>query len=242
MPVVSWLVGVAGSRGMRRWRRARRPARRRAGCRRASRSTRRSASSSPGTRMRSVPGASSDACTSSISAVDVRAERVDGEEARHVEHHEAGALGQAVPAGELRLAVLGGAEAAVGEHAGHDLDQQPDAEALVAAEPLQLRDRRRLRIGGGVAVLVVGPALGDRRVAALAGEEDLVAGRGGGGDVVDDVGVATGGHRVRERVGREQAGGAAERAARSWRRSGTPSRSTRRPTRASCSSRARRGA
>ena len=81
------------------------------------------------------------------------------------------------------------AEAAVGEHAGHDLDEQPDAEALVAAEPLQLRDRRRLRVGGGVAVLVVGPALGDGRVAALAGEQDLVPGGGGGGDVVDDVGV-----------------------------------------------------
>ena len=48
-------------------------------------------------------------------------------------------------------------------------------------------------------------------VAALAGEEDLVPGRGGGGDVVDDVGMGAGGHRVGERVGREQARGAAER-------------------------------
>src|SRR3954466_6784933 len=65
--------------------------------------------------------------------VDMGAEGVDGKEAPDVEHHEARALRDAVPAGELRLAVLRRTEAAVGQHATHDLDQQPDTEALVPA-------------------------------------------------------------------------------------------------------------
>src|SRR5206468_10999688 len=110
------------------------------------------------------------------------AELVEREEPGDVEGDEARALGEAVPSGELRLAVLGRTEAAVGEHAGHDLDEEPDAEALVAAEPLQLRDGCGVRVGGGVSLLVVRPSFGDGRVAALAGEEDLVAGGRGGGD------------------------------------------------------------
>ena len=107
--------------------------------------------------------------------------------------------------------VLEPRERAAGEHTGEHLDEEAEAEALVAAEPLEVEDRRRLGVGGGAAPLVVGPALGDRGVAAPLGEQHLVAGHRGGRDVVDDRRLVAGRDRVRDRVGREHRRDAAER-------------------------------
>ena len=167
--------------------------------------------------------------------IDVGAEGVEGKEPGDIEHHEARALGDAVPTSELRLAVLRVAEAAVGKHSGHDLHEERDAEALVTTEPLELRDRSGVRVGRGIAVLVVRPTLGDGRVATLARQQDLVSRRGGGRDVVDDVRVRAP-RAPHTRTGWwRRAGWSRRTVARSSLRSEMPSPSTRRPTRASCS-------
>ena len=200
--------------------------------------TRRSASSSPGTRMRSVPGASADACTSSIELVDVGAEVVER-------------AGSASTSSTTKLAPL----ATRSQPVSSDSLCSVAPKLLSASTPAMISTRSpmpkplcppnhcsceidaALRVGGGERRArrsptprgsIASPRLRARRI--------LLPGRRGGGDVVDDVGVPAGGHRVRERVGREQARSCRRTAARSWRRSGTPSRSTRRPTPASCSS------
>ena len=95
---------------------------------------------------------------------------------------------------------------APGEHTGEDLDEHGEAVALVAAE----RHRREdlVGIGGGVALLVDAPALGDR-APLVARVEDLVV-RDLARRHVDVEDPRRGRRRERDRVGPQRVAEAAE--------------------------------
>ena len=204
------------------------------------RCARRSASSSPGTRIRSVPGASADACTSSMSwSTWARKSSSGRNRVTSSTTKLAPLVTRSQPVSSDSLCSVA-PKLLSASSAGHDLDQEADAEALVPAEPLQLRDRRRVGVGGGVARARRSPTprgWSRRRACGPGGSCSRPRRwwrcrrrrRGAGRPA------------PRTRTGWSRTGWWCRRtAARSWRRSGTPSRSTRRPTPASCSRRGHR--
>ena len=125
-------------------------------------------------------------------------------ESGDVEHrHEAAVV---VPAGRLD------AVSQPGQQAGKNLDHGSEAVALVALGPAQRQQRavrlELLRIGGGLAVAIDDPALGDR-LAAGDGQADLAGGHGGGRHVEEQRAFEVGRHRERDRVGAKPCLGAA---------------------------------
>ena len=128
-----------------------------------------------------------------------------------VEGQEHPAFGQSAVAHQLTVGLLGVAEAASRHNPRQHFHHQRDSESLISTEPAQILRRRGRGVGGWPALFVVGPSLGDAGIASLFGQQDLVPGHCGGGDVIHHRQLFAGRSRPGERVGRENPRSATER-------------------------------
>ena len=109
---------------------------------------RRSCSGSPGSQIRSTPGARSPSRISRIRVSHAPRNSCRRHETRRVDRDQDEALGDPDVSMQGRRGALGGAEGAAREHSRQQLDKQRQTEALVTAEPLQVAYGSGGRVGG----------------------------------------------------------------------------------------------